>query len=231
MNCRLYQTGMKSRTAAQKVLLRTANKDKRLQFAQRHAGWIQQDWKKVIFTDDSTFTTCWDQKTRIYYRPEYVQRLAASRRTVLSVWGCIIKDGLAPLVRLEGKFTADKYCNILEQVALPHAANGASQPHDFVFQHDNFPVHTAKKFRSLLQRHQVEVMSWPPQSHDLNPIEDVSRIMKKALASQCLQGLSADRLWSAVKAEWERLKQDASFCESLYASLPSRMGGSGRGKR
>ncbi|KAH6928445.1 hypothetical protein HPB50_016592 [Hyalomma asiaticum] len=59
------QTGLKSRTAEQKVLLRTANKDKRLQFAQRHAGWIEQDWKKVIFTDESSFTTSWDQKTRI----------------------------------------------------------------------------------------------------------------------------------------------------------------------
>ncbi|KAH6921573.1 hypothetical protein HPB50_002467 [Hyalomma asiaticum] len=62
---RLYQAGLKSRTAEQKVLLRTANKDKRLQFAQRHAGWIEQDWKKVIFTDESSFTTSWDQKTRI----------------------------------------------------------------------------------------------------------------------------------------------------------------------
>ncbi|KAH6944929.1 hypothetical protein HPB50_006245 [Hyalomma asiaticum] len=62
---RLYQAGLKSRTAEQKVLLRTAIKDKRLQFAQRHAGWIEQNWKKVIFTDESTFTTCWDQKTRI----------------------------------------------------------------------------------------------------------------------------------------------------------------------
>ncbi|KAH6940722.1 hypothetical protein HPB50_005281 [Hyalomma asiaticum] len=59
------QAGLKSRTAEQKVLLRTDNKDKRLQFAQRHAGWIEQDWKKVIFTDESTFTTCWEQKTRI----------------------------------------------------------------------------------------------------------------------------------------------------------------------
>ncbi|KAH6922171.1 hypothetical protein HPB50_010254 [Hyalomma asiaticum] len=62
---RLHQAGLKSRTAEQKVLLRTANKDKRLQFAQRHAGWIEQDWKKVVFTDESSFTTSWDQKTRI----------------------------------------------------------------------------------------------------------------------------------------------------------------------
>ncbi|KAH6930975.1 hypothetical protein HPB50_021157 [Hyalomma asiaticum] len=59
------QAGLKSRTAEQKVLLRTDNKDKRLQFAQRHAGWIEQDWNKAIFTDESTFTTCWEQKTRI----------------------------------------------------------------------------------------------------------------------------------------------------------------------
>ncbi|KAH6947590.1 hypothetical protein HPB50_020167 [Hyalomma asiaticum] len=59
------QAGLKSRTAEQKVLLRTDNKDKRLQFAQRHAGWIEQDWNKAIFTDESNFTTCWEQKTRI----------------------------------------------------------------------------------------------------------------------------------------------------------------------
>ncbi|KAH6923026.1 hypothetical protein HPB50_020750 [Hyalomma asiaticum] len=59
---RLYQAGLKSRTAEQKVLLRTANKDKRLEFAQRHAGWIEQNWKKVIFTDEFTLKTCWDQE-------------------------------------------------------------------------------------------------------------------------------------------------------------------------
>ncbi|KAH7986812.1 hypothetical protein HPB49_026598 [Dermacentor silvarum] len=48
-------------------------------------------------------------------------------------------------VALEGKFTADKYCVVIEQVALPHAANGAFQPHDFLFQHDMSHVHTTKK--------------------------------------------------------------------------------------
>lgn len=79
-----------------------------------------------------------------------MQRVAASGRTVVSVWGIVAKEGLSPLVRIQGKFRAERYCDILKDVALPYLAHGPFPDEDYVFQHDRSPVHTAKKVEALL---------------------------------------------------------------------------------
>ncbi|XP_049268775.1 Down syndrome cell adhesion molecule-like protein 1 homolog [Rhipicephalus sanguineus] len=89
--------------------------------------------------------------------------------------------------------------------------------------HDRSPVHTAKKVDRLLQQRGVTVLMWPPQSPDLNIIENVWGRMKTSLSRLGLHGKSADDLWAAVNEEWERLKCDSSFTEALYRSLPERM--------
>ncbi|KAH7956873.1 hypothetical protein HPB52_013088 [Rhipicephalus sanguineus] len=58
----------------------------------------------------------------------------------------------------------------------------------------------------------------------MNPIENIWGNMKKTLASQCLNRLSADRLWSAVKSEWERLQYVSSGALMQDSALSFRVG-------
>ena len=44
---------------------------------------------------------------------------------------------------------------------------------DFRFQHDNDSNHTSNLVKNYLQNQGIEVLSWPPQSPDLNPIENL----------------------------------------------------------
>ncbi|KAH7978859.1 hypothetical protein HPB49_007093 [Dermacentor silvarum] len=226
---RLAEAGLKSRMAAQKPLLTNVNKSKHLSFAQRHEVWSANDWGRVVFSDECTFTTKWDQRARVWrpdrtrFRPQFVQRVAASGRTVGSAWGCITCDGLGPLVRIQGALTADIYSNILDTVGFPHITSHITPQHDCIFQHDRSPVHTAKKLDRLLQQRGVTVLMDPPQSPDLNVIENVWGRMKTTLSRLSLHGKSVDDLWAAVNEEWERLKCDSSFTEALYRSLPERM--------
>ncbi|KAG0432366.1 hypothetical protein HPB47_020946 [Ixodes persulcatus] len=63
---RLHDAGLRSRIACQKPLLTSRHKEQRLAFAEAHRDWDASDWASVIFTDESTFTSEWDQQKRVW---------------------------------------------------------------------------------------------------------------------------------------------------------------------
>ena len=44
---------------------------------------------------------------------------------------------------------------------------------NYVFQQDNAPCHTSKSTTNYLESNNIITMAWPPQSPDLNPIENL----------------------------------------------------------
>lgn len=63
---RLRSAGLRNSVAARKPLVTASNKKARLQFAEAHASWTADDWGRVIFSDESTFTTRQDQRMRVW---------------------------------------------------------------------------------------------------------------------------------------------------------------------
>ncbi|KAH9364957.1 hypothetical protein HPB48_012965 [Haemaphysalis longicornis] len=198
-------------------------------FASEHSTWSVDDWKQVLFSDESTFTTIWDQKRRIWrpmntrYEPEYVQEVAPSGRTTVNVWAVMSKDGLCPLHRIEGSLTAEKYSEILEYVMIPYALHGPFPDGDYLFQRDLAPVHTAKSVKKLLTERGVRQLEWIPKGADVGIIEPVWGRIKVALSKEGLHRASADDLWHMVEAACNVIKEDRGYVEALYASLPSRI--------
>ncbi|EEC05391.1 transposable element tc1 transposase, putative, partial [Ixodes scapularis] len=97
------------------------------------------------------------------------------------VWGSMSKDGLGPLVRIEGSFNAQCYCEILDNVLVPYILDGPFEVGCCLLQHDRSPVHTARSVSALLEDRAVRTLQWPPVGPDLNPIESVWGWMKGRL--------------------------------------------------
>ncbi|KAH6948725.1 hypothetical protein HPB50_026026 [Hyalomma asiaticum] len=217
------------RVAAKKPLLSGQNKIARLRFAIDHRSWSVDDWKSVIFSDESAFSTRWDQQQRVWrlegtpFTQQNSKHVAGSGRTAVNVWGAISFPGLGPLVRIEGKFNSAAYCDILEYVLIPYVLDGPWPDGYCHYQHDLSPVYTAKRVRTLLDALGVNCLEWPPKAADINIIENVWGLIKSNLSKRSLNTLNADELWEAIQEEWLRLQQDNAFVEALYRSLPSRM--------
>lgn len=52
---RLRDVGLFGRIGVKKPLISKKNQRARLQFAENHKDWTVQDWKKVLFSDESKF--------------------------------------------------------------------------------------------------------------------------------------------------------------------------------
>ena len=98
------------------------------------------------------------------------------------VWGTFTAAGVWELIRCETSINAKQYIRILETGLLP-SIEKLRISQNIIFQ-DNAPAHTAKVTKKWLANNSIDVMFWPGQSPDLNPIENIWAIISHALAGK-----------------------------------------------
>ncbi|MBW0543015.1 hypothetical protein O181_082730 [Austropuccinia psidii MF-1] len=85
---------------------------------------------------------------------------------------------------------------------------------------DGGPIHTAMASQKWHEEHRIHKLIWPPNSPDLNPIENLWFKMKYVV-THLFNPKTMDELTAAVNAAWESLP--FNHLDSLLLSLPARM--------
>ena len=88
---------------------------------------------------------------------------------------------------------------------------------DVIFRQDNDPKHISGKAKKWFQGHNLNVLKWPAQSPDLNPIKHLWNYLKKMLKEYDEPVRGVEELWTRVQEQWDRIPKEK--CQKLIESM------------
>jgi hypothetical protein len=224
----LKKSGLRPVVKRKRPLLKPRHRKDRLDFAESHKEWTLEDWKRVIWSDETKINRLGsDGRKWVWKEVEEQLNDRVVEGTVkfgggnVMVWGCMGWDGVGYATRIEGKMDADLYVSIMEDELQESLHYYNKTPTDIIFQQDNDPKHTSRKAQNWFKDNGISVMKWPAQSPDLNPIEHLWYHLKKKLNDYENPPHSLHELWERVEREWNAI--DKSVCQGLIDSMPRRV--------
>ncbi len=212
------------RKRATKPLLNQRQRQKHLTWAVEKKNWTVAQWSKVLFSDESKFCISFgNQGPRVWRKSGEAQNPCCLKSSVkfpqsVMIWAAMSSAGVGPLCFLKSTVNAAIYQEILEHFMLP-SADQLIKDADFIFQQDLAPAHTAKGTKSWFNDHGVTVLDWPANSPDLNPIENLSGIVKRKMRDT--RPNNADDLKATGKETWASIPPQQ--CHKLITSMPRRI--------
>lgn len=224
----LRDVGLGTIRKPKKPLLRHKNVKDRLEWAKSHVTWTNADWEHVIWSDETKVNRFGSDGHRYAWKrdneplqPRHVDMTVKHGGGGLMVWGCITTRGVGPLVKIEGKLTQTSYKKLLQQHLLSAVANHHLEGHRVIFQQDNDPKHTAKSVMQWFTRQEFELLPWPAQSPDLNPIEHIWALLKLRLYRNYPNPPSGMiELWERIQEIWGQITPDE--CRRYIQTMQSR---------
>jgi len=183
-----------------------------------------QYWQGVVFSDE----------TRIYkdalhpsvkvkrpknsrYDPRYFYYSEKYGGGGISFWGAITYWGPGPLYRLYGSMDSPTYTNILGILKLDLQEMGI---HQFILQDDNLTAHRTPLVEQMKETLVIETIpSWPANSPDLSPIENIWGIWKTRVHAR--QPRNLVELEAVAVQVWDDLEPE--LFTTLYNQMPHRL--------
>lgn len=220
---RLNEAQLFGRVSRKKPLLTKKNRRARLKFARDHLLWGIDDWKKILWSDETKINRV-GSDGRVYVRrpkgkendPRYTTTTLKHGGGNIKLWGCFSWRGVGPLAKIEGIMDQEKYKEILENHMLPFAEENL--PITWMYQQDNDPKHTARSVKRWFEDNFVTVIEWPSCSPDLNPIENLWFELKRSVKQEKIKNMK--ELEEIAQQKWSLITP--RMCQHLIESMPRR---------
>ncbi|GFW08563.1 transposable element Tcb2 transposase [Trichonephila clavipes] len=146
---RRHGGGLFARRPVRCVPLTPAHRRRRSLWCREHRNWRDNEWGRVLFTDESRFSLSSDSHRILIWR-ERGSRNHPSNITERDVWGGIMLGSRTDLHIFDaGSVNGTRYCNeiLLPYVRLFRGAMGLQ----FLFMDDNAPCHRTVAAEELLE--------------------------------------------------------------------------------
>ena len=156
-----------------------------------------------MFTDESTVQL--DQHSRVCFRRRLQPRKLKQRAkhpVKVHIWGGISKRGATDVVIFTGIMNAERLIAVFEAGLLPFLRDRYPDGHRL--QQDNDPKHASHRVENFFEQQGINWWPTPPESPDLNPVENVWGSLKQFLRST-YKPKNLEELKDGIKQFWASL--------------------------
>ncbi|KAL4504572.1 hypothetical protein ABPG72_010018 [Tetrahymena utriculariae] len=215
----LKEIGFNCRKSPSRPMLSDQNVDRRYEFALDMSEWSQNEIRQILFSDECKIFCQKRGNSFIRVNKGYKVQKQLFTQTQknhggkeIMVWAIISNNGPLRIVQIEGLMNSEKYLSIIQDFYRYNS----QYKRNYIFQQDNCRVHTSKIIKSYFEEQQIEQLSWPSQSPDLNIIEHIWSFLKNYLFEKQQKIRNKDDLWEFCKKGFY-----SSECSELITKLYS----------
>uniref|UniRef100_A0A3Q3JTD4 Transposase Tc1-like domain-containing protein n=1 Tax=Monopterus albus TaxID=43700 RepID=A0A3Q3JTD4_MONAL len=225
----LLRMGLCSRRPVRLPVLTPVLHQKRLQWAREHQNWTMEKWKKVAWSGESRFLLHHvDGQVHVRRLPEEELTPGSTtgrwqaRGDSVMIWAMFCWETLGPVIHVDITLTRTTYLNIVADQVHPFMAKVFPDGSGF-FQQDDAPCYTAKSVQEWFEEHDSEfkVLTWPPNSPDLNPVEHLWDVLEKQIQDMEASPHSLQDLKDLLMTSWCQIPEDTF--RGLVESMPQRV--------
>jgi len=225
INKELLEAGLASYKTTKKPKILGPGKAKRIEWSTKHKNFSTNDWEKWIFSDESYNVMGYNAHSRV--RRGAGESLlqdcidgTTKWGTKIMFWGAFFVGGVSDLVFIEGTMDSDVYIQVLKEGLFPLYRRHGLDKKEYTFQEDGDPKHQSKKTKDWKEKQGLKFLTnWPPNSPDLNPIENLWSILKRRVGAR--EPSTVEEAKAYLLEEWRRLEADSEL-ERLIHSMVDR---------